>query len=98
MFGQYCEVVLLLLLPFNELLYKYIVNVLYDNKNSKQSLLLVSFRYPDMIFLHLSQGTCVGSDGSEDNCVYAFARQSLGNLAQAVIGSTQDPFERLFNS
>ena len=27
--------------------------------------------------------------------MYALARQSLGNLAQAVIGSTQDPFELL---
>ena len=41
----------------------------------------------------MSQGNFVGSNGSGDHCVYALAWQSLGNLAQAVIGSTQDSLE-----
>ena len=43
--------------------------------------------------IHVSQGSASGHPMAQGHCVYALARQSLGNLAQAVIGSTQDPFE-----
>ena len=46
-----------------------------------------------VIFGYMSQGSASGHPMAQGNCVYALARQSLGNLAQAVIGSTQDPFE-----
>ena len=49
--------------------------------------------YPSVLKPHLSQGSASGHPMAQGHCVYALARQSLGNLAQAVIGSTQDPFE-----
>ena len=56
----------------------------------------VSFiQYDSHIFCIFVTGLCIGSNGSGDHCVYALVRQSLGNLAQAVIGSTQDPLEFL---
>ena len=44
----------------------------------------------------MSQGFALAYPMAQGHYVYALARQSLGNFVQAVIGSTQDPFELLF--